>query len=104
MQEDKSVIVDIIAILLGVITIISHYFLGGAHTVLLIVSLGLFIVIDLFGLITGELKLTPFVGAPVIPALFIMPWYIGLLIGYLSLKLINLLITTVFGTMLFKRK
>ena len=97
-------IVDIITILLGLTTLVFHYFLGGAHIALLIASLGIFIVIDIVGLITGELKLTPFIGAPVIAALFIMPWYIGLLIGYLILKVINLIITVVFGIMILKRK
>ena len=81
---------QIAAWVLGVVSLLLFHAAGVYSRPLVVVALLIFVVIDVFGLATGRLKLSPFAFAPVLPALFIRPWPIGLVWGFVVIAGIDL--------------
>ena len=84
-----------IAWILGVVSLVLFHAVGIYARPLVIIVLLVFVAIDVFGLVTGRLKLSPFAFAPVLPALFVRPWPIGLLWGFVVIAGIDLIGTLV---------
>jgi hypothetical protein len=62
---------------------------------LVVVVLLIFVAIDVFGLLTGRLTLSPSAFAPVLAAFFVRPWPIGVLWGFVVIGGIDLIGTLV---------
>lgn len=93
-------VIQLLATLLGGLALIIGAATESSAIGLIVPSLALFILMDLLGLLTGKLKMGPGAFLPVAPAMFVHPWYVGLLIGFVAIHSIEVLIILVFGAIL----
>ena len=70
---------------------------GGAAVPLLAIALLIFVGLDIYGLMSGRLYCSPFAFLPVLPALFVRPWFVGLTWGFIVIVLVDVVITAASG-------
>lgn len=88
-------IAQLAAIASGILGLILFYSGSPASVPFLVIALLLFIAIDLFGLVSGRLGCSPFALAPLLPMLFVRPWFVGLTWGFVVIGGIDATISAV---------
>ena len=83
---------QVIAIVLAVVGLALFYSGVAASVPTVTIALVIFVAIDLYGLFTGRLYCSPFALLPILPALFVRPWFIGLAWGFVVISSVDALI------------
>jgi len=87
------VIFQLLALGSGIVGLILFYASVPLALAVVAVSLLLFVAIDVFGLLSGRLMFGPGVLLPLLPAIFVRPWPVGLLWGYLVFSGIDFIVS-----------
>ena len=95
---------QLLAIVTGVVGLVLHYVGVSAAVPAVTTALLLFIGVDVYGLLTGQLKLSPFAFLPVLPALFVRPWPVGLLWGFVVIGSVDSVISAVMVWSSYRRR
>lgn len=83
-------LVQLAACVLGVVGLATHYSGAPASSVLVVLSLIAFVIMDVFGVVSGHLKPGCGLFLPLAPALFVRPWPVGLLWGFVAFSAFEL--------------
>ena len=83
-------IIQVAALALGILSLILRYTAHSPPTALTVIALILFVVADGIAIATRQLKTGPGALFPIVPALFVKPWYVGLLWGFVLIWLIEI--------------
>jgi hypothetical protein len=95
--------IQILAVVLGAIGLLIRALSHSSAAGLILPALILFLIIDFIGLVTGQLKLTWAAFLPAVPAFFVHPWYVGVVLGFVVIASLDVLATLLFGAMLLRR-
>lgn len=85
-------IFQLVAEFLGVAALTLYYAGVQGSAVLVSLALVAFVAIDVYGLVAGRLGCGPGVLLPVVPALFVRPWLVGFLWGFVVLTCVDLFV------------
>ena len=93
---------QLVAIVLGAIGVAIYFFHGIPANALTFISIAIFVLVDIYGLVTGQLILSVAVLLPIAPAILIDPWIIGLLLGLIAVNVVEVATEAILTRKLFQ--